>query len=81
MLNPKEHRLALFDDISALIKDMLLELSGLADPTSDAEQKRWIVKAQTKLLNYEKTVIVPLKRRLTGPPCGGHSESKRMGCP
>lgn len=64
MLNPREHRLALFDDISALIKDMLLELTGLVDPTSNVEQKRWITKAQVKLLNYEKTVITPLKKRM-----------------
>jgi hypothetical protein len=67
MVNPREHRTSLFDDMTSLFRDMQLTLSGFQDPTTTAKQRRAITKAQKELLQYEQRRIKNLRKTMGIP--------------
>lgn len=64
MVNHREHRKSLFDDITALFRDIRCELGGLMDADSTAKQRRAIAVTQKKTTDFEKDVIDPLKKKM-----------------
>jgi hypothetical protein len=61
-MNPKELRRTLFDDITALIKDISLSLAGLQDKYSTSKQRRHIQRVQKKLVIFEMQDVQDLKK-------------------
>jgi hypothetical protein len=62
--NHREHRKCLFDDITALFRDVKVELEGLMDAGSTAEQRRAVGRAQKALCIFEQTVIKKLRKKM-----------------